>query len=51
MQVDIIRAYHFGPRFLVEIEMVMPMETTLKVAHDASLELQKKVEELDEVER
>jgi divalent metal cation (Fe/Co/Zn/Cd) transporter len=24
MQVDLIKAYHFGPKFLVEIKMVMP---------------------------
>jgi cation diffusion facilitator family transporter len=29
MQVDCIRAYHFGPKFLVEIEMVMPKTTLL----------------------
>lgn len=51
VSVDIVRAYHFGSRFLVEIEVVMDDTTTLKVAHDVALALQQKVEELGEVER
>ena len=51
MSLDIIRAYYFGHRFLVEIEVVMPDTTTLRVAHDVALSLQQKVEELEEVER
>lgn len=31
---DQIRAYHFGPRFLVEIEIVMQPETPLRESHD-----------------
>ncbi|MEW5319854.1 MAG: hypothetical protein WDW38_010975 [Sanguina aurantia] len=50
-QVDCIRAYHFGPRFIVEMEIVMPQETPLKLVHDISLTLQHKLEALDEVER
>ena len=34
MQCDIVRAYHFGPRYLVELEMVMDAGTPLKVSHD-----------------
>lgn len=29
MEVDCLRACHFGPKFLVELEMVMPKETLL----------------------
>jgi cation diffusion facilitator family transporter len=51
MSVDIIRAFYFGHRYLVEIEVVMPDYTTLRVAHDTALELQQKIEQLPEVER
>ena len=51
MSVDIIRAFYFGHRYLVEIEVVMPDSTTLRVAHDVALDLQQKVELLQEVER
>jgi hypothetical protein len=37
------RAYHYGSRFVVEAEVVMPMHFTLKEVHDASLSLQHKV--------
>ena len=32
--VDTCRAYHFGPKFLVELEVVMPEHTLLKESHD-----------------
>jgi len=51
MRVDWVRAFHFGKRFLVEVEAVMDKYTTLKVAHDVSLALQKKIELLRDVER
>ncbi|KDO21523.1 hypothetical protein SPRG_12487 [Saprolegnia parasitica CBS 223.65] len=51
MQSDIVRAYHFGNNFLVELEVIMPKSMTVGDAHDISLALQKKVEELDAVER
>jgi divalent metal cation (Fe/Co/Zn/Cd) transporter len=41
--VDCIRAYHFGSRYMVEMEIVMPIDYTLKQVHDISLELQLKV--------
>jgi len=48
---DVVRAYHFGPKFLVEIEIVMPEDTPLRESHDAGILLQHKIESLDEVER
>jgi divalent metal cation (Fe/Co/Zn/Cd) transporter len=51
MQVDTIRAYHFGPKFLVELEVVMPENTPLKTSHDAGMELQYEIEAQGEVER
>eukprot|EP00472_Partenskyella_glossopodia_P001177 CAMPEP_0197543676 /NCGR_PEP_ID=MMETSP1318-20131121/68369_1 /TAXON_ID=552666 /ORGANISM="Partenskyella glossopodia, Strain RCC365" /LENGTH=243 /DNA_ID=CAMNT_0043103031 /DNA_START=723 /DNA_END=1454 /DNA_ORIENTATION=- len=51
MKLDIIRVYHFGTRFLVEIEMVLPEDKTVKWAHDRSLKLQKLLEQQANVER
>ncbi|KAL3898867.1 MAG: hypothetical protein SGPRY_012755 [Prymnesium sp.] len=48
---DVVRAYHFGPKFLVEIEIVMPEETPLRESHDVGILLQHKIERLEEVER
>ncbi|KAG7336798.1 cation transporter [Nitzschia inconspicua] len=49
--VDQIRAYHFGPKFLVELEIVMPHNTPLKESHDLGMELQYEIEAREEVER
>jgi len=51
MEIDVIRAYHFGHRFLVEVEVVVPPETGIIYAHDSALSLQKKIESVEEVER
>mmetsp|Transcript_6769 Transcript_6769/g.16603 ORF Transcript_6769/g.16603 Transcript_6769/m.16603 type:complete len:408 (+) Transcript_6769:141-1364(+) len=51
MKLDIIRVYHFGTRFLVELEMVLPEDKTVKWAHDRSLKLQKLLEQQEDVER
>mmetsp|Transcript_1565 Transcript_1565/g.4635 ORF Transcript_1565/g.4635 Transcript_1565/m.4635 type:complete len:426 (+) Transcript_1565:354-1631(+) len=48
---DVIRAYHFGARYIVELEIVMPAEMTVAESHDISLNLQHKIEALDDVER
>eukprot|EP00611_Tribonema_gayanum_P023730 TRINITY_DN505_c0_g1_i4.p1 TRINITY_DN505_c0_g1~~TRINITY_DN505_c0_g1_i4.p1 ORF type:complete len:381 (-),score=89.65 TRINITY_DN505_c0_g1_i4:315-1457(-) len=49
--VDCTRAYHFGARFMVEMEVIMPPTMLLAQSHDIALELQHKLEALDEVER
>lgn len=46
-----MRAYHFGPKYLVELEIVMPAEMTLAESHDIGIALQHKVEGLEAVER
>ena len=51
MKCDIVRAYHFGPRYLVELEMVMDATTPLRVTHDLALDLQQRVEAIPLVER
>ena len=48
--VDVIRAYHGGERVVVEAEVVMAPETTLRESH-ACLLLQRDLESMDEVER
>jgi len=50
-KVDTCRAYHFGERFLVEVEIVMLPETPLRESHDVGITLQHKIERLEEVER
>ena len=48
---DCVRAYHFGPKFLVELEIVMAEDTPLRDSHDCGILLQHKIESLPEVER
>jgi cation diffusion facilitator family transporter len=49
--VDTVRAYHFGPKFLVEIEIVMDAATLLFESHDLGMDLQYEIEGREEVER
>jgi Co/Zn/Cd efflux system component len=51
MVVDVCRAYHFGPKFLVELEVVLPKDTVLFESHDLGMELQYEIESRPEVER
>jgi len=51
LAVDVTRAYHFGSRFNVEMEIVLPADMTVAESHDIGLALQHKIEELDDVER
>lgn len=48
---DVLRGYHIGRNFLVEVEMIMDKSTTLEKSHDVCIELQQKLEEFDYVER
>ncbi|KAL0936141.1 cation diffusion facilitator 1 [Colletotrichum truncatum] len=50
-QIDTVRAYHSGPRYIVEIDIVMDRNERLEIAHDVAEELQIKVEKLPGVER
>ncbi|KAG8528813.1 uncharacterized protein KY384_006502 [Bacidia gigantensis] len=50
-QIDTVRAYHSGPRLLVEVDIVMDRRETLEVCHDTAEELQMKLESLPDVER
>ena len=45
------RAYHAGDKFYVEVDIIMSQAETLKVTHDVSQTLQRKLEGLSDVER
>ncbi|KAK0470072.1 CDF-like metal transporter [Desarmillaria tabescens] len=51
VQLATVRAYHSGPDYFVEIDVVMDGSTPLSQAHDISQQLQDKIEELPTVER
>ena len=50
-QIDTVRAYHSGPRLVVEVDIVMAPEESLRTTHDVAEELQTKLESLPDVER
>jgi divalent metal cation (Fe/Co/Zn/Cd) transporter len=49
--IDTVRAYHSGPRLIVEVDIVMDETMTLRDTHDVSESLQIKLESLPDVER
>lgn len=49
--IDTVRAYHSGPRLIVEVDIVMDAEASLRYTHDIAEELQMKLESLPNVER
>lgn len=51
LMVDCTRAYHFGARYNVEMEIVLPGRMTVIESHDIALALQHKIEGLVDVER
>eukprot|EP00611_Tribonema_gayanum_P030107 TRINITY_DN8260_c0_g1_i1.p1 TRINITY_DN8260_c0_g1~~TRINITY_DN8260_c0_g1_i1.p1 ORF type:complete len:350 (+),score=76.35 TRINITY_DN8260_c0_g1_i1:196-1245(+) len=51
LQVDSTCAYHWGSRYMVEMEVILPADTVLSTSHDIALELQHKLEAIEEVER
>ena len=50
-QIDTVRAYHSGPRLIVEVDIVMDPDDSLRSTHDVAEELQTKLESLPDVER
>jgi divalent metal cation (Fe/Co/Zn/Cd) transporter len=50
-KIDTVRAFYFGTAYLVEVDIVLPETMLLKEAHDIGESLQKKIENLPEVER
>lgn len=51
MGLDGVRAYHMGPRFLVEVEVLMDASTPLRDTREAADELRRKVEAIHPVLR
>lgn len=51
LAIDTVRAYHSGPRIIVEVDVVMAPDQTLRHTHDVAEELQTKLESLPDVER
>ena len=49
--IDTVRAYHSGPRIIVEVDIVMPPQSSLVDTHDVAESLQVKLEALPDVER
>ena len=49
--IDTVRAWHSGPRLVVEVDVVMSAEDSLRLTHDTAEELQTKLESLPDVER
>ncbi|KAJ9616821.1 hypothetical protein H2200_000540 [Cladophialophora chaetospira] len=50
-QIDTVRAWHSGPRLVVEVDVVMDPDESLRVSHDIAEDLQMKLESLPNVER
>ncbi|KAH7392934.1 cation efflux family-domain-containing protein [Pyrenochaeta sp. MPI-SDFR-AT-0127] len=50
-KVDTCRAYHAGQNYYVEVDIVMDEDLPLKITHDVSQTLQRKLEGLADVER
>lgn len=49
--IDTVRAWHSGPRLVVEVDIVMDPHETLQTSHDVAEALQIKLESLPDVER
>ncbi|KAK2599147.1 hypothetical protein QQS21_005409 [Conoideocrella luteorostrata] len=50
-QIEQCRAYHAGQNYYVEVDIVMDADTPLRMSHDISQSLQRKLEGLADVER
>lgn len=48
---DTVRAWHSGPRLIVEVDIVMAADDTLRATHDLAEDLQMKLERLPNVDR
>lgn len=49
--IDTVRAFHFGNNFLVEVDIVLPEDMSLKESHNIGESLQNKLEKFPLVER
>lgn len=51
LKVDTCRVYHSGPRYFVEVDIVLDPEMPLWKAHDIAQDLQDRIEALPDVDR
>jgi len=51
LSLDTVRAWHSGPRLIVEVDIVIDQNQTVKESHDVAESLQIKLESLPDVER
>jgi len=51
MKIDTVRAYTFGPRYIAEVDVVLPDNMPLQQAHDIGESLQNRLEAMHEIER
>ncbi|KHN95946.1 cation diffusion facilitator 1 [Metarhizium album ARSEF 1941] len=51
LKVDTCRAYHSGHKYYVEVDIIMGADVPLRLSHDVSQSLQRKLEGLADVER
>ena len=49
--IDTVRAYHYGYKYIVELDIVLDPEMPLRDAHDIGEALQNKLESIEKVER
>ena len=50
-QIDTVKAYYFSDAFLVQVDIVVDPDMTVRESHDIAESLQMRIEELDEVEQ
>jgi divalent metal cation (Fe/Co/Zn/Cd) transporter len=51
LAVDCTRVYHFGAKYNVEIEIILPGSMTVIDSHGIALALKQKIETIDDIER
>ena len=49
--IDTVKAYHSGPQYVVEIDIVLPPEMPLWRTHDIAQDLQDQIETVPDVDR
>ena len=49
--IDDVKAFHFGSKYFVEVDIVLPETMAIRESHDIGETLQIKLERLDQIER
>eukprot|EP00112_Aurelia_sp_Birch-Aquarium-sp1_P004185 Seg1474.5 transcript_id=Seg1474.5/GoldUCD/mRNA.D3Y31 product="Metal tolerance protein 10" protein_id=Seg1474.5/GoldUCD/D3Y31 len=50
-KIETVRAFRTGNRYLAEVDIVLPEDMHLEIAHNIGETLQRKIEQLDQIER